>query len=95
MCTGIWVVPKSQVQTLILSVTLTLNLMLTLADPAIDVTQASTNDGSTPLLMACQKGHLDVVLALLEKAQGTILVNQVWAGHGATPLVQKRQAMGE
>ena len=68
--------------------------MLTLIDPAMDVTQASTDDGSTPLFMACQEGHLEVVLALLEKAHDTILVNQVRAGHGATPLVQKGQAMG-
>ena len=33
--------------------------------------------------MACQNGHLDVVLALLEKAQGTILVNQVKWCHTA------------
>ena len=94
LCTGIWVYPKCKLQTLILRVTLTLNLTLTLIDPAIDVTQAKTTDGATPLFMACQNGHLDVVLALLEKAQGTILVNQVRAGHGATPLVQKGQAMG-
>ena len=31
----------------------------------------------TPLFIACQNGHVDVVLALLEKARGTILVNQV------------------
>ena len=76
-CTGIWVYPNPKPQTLILSVTLTLNLTLTLIDPVIDVTQARTDGGSTPLLMACQNGHLDVALALLEKAQGTILVNQV------------------
>ena len=76
-CTGIWVYPKPKPQTLILSVTPTLNLTLTLIDPVIDVTQATTDDGATPLFIACQQGHVDVVLALLEKARGTILVNQV------------------
>ncbi len=61
--------------------------MLTLLDPAIDVTQAQTTTGCTPLFQACQNGHAKVVLALLEKAHDTILVNQVRASKGVTPLV--------
>lgn len=37
-----------------------------LALPSIRINSASTEDGSTPLYIACQNGHLSVVEALLE-----------------------------
>ena len=42
-------------------------MRLLLAHAATDVNQARTDDGTTPLFMACQKGHEGVVRRLVEK----------------------------
>ena len=51
----------------------------------VDVNQARSSDGSTPLYRACAKGHLDVVRALLG-ADG-IQANQALTDNGCTPLI--------
>ena len=55
-----------------------------LAHDAIDVNQATTDDGTTPLYIACQNGHEAVVERLL--AQDAIDVNQATTNDGMTPL---------
>ena len=41
-------------------------LLLDKARDTINVNQATTDCGATPLIMACQEGHADVVEALLK-----------------------------
>ena len=50
----------------------------------IQANQATTNDGATPLFIACQKGHLDVVRELL--GVDGIQANQAM-NDGCTPLI--------
>ena len=52
----------------------------------IHVNQAHT-DGRTPLWMACQEGHAEVVSVLLDKARDTIDVNQARTDDGSGDLV--------
>ena len=56
---------------------------LLLAHAATDVNQAQTGTGSTPLFMACQKGHEGVVRLLVEEANAE--VNKV-NGKNQTPI---------
>jgi hypothetical protein len=60
-----------------------------LGHEGIDVNQATTDDGSTPLLMASCKGHAAVVEALL--GQEGIDVNQATTDDGSTPLLMASQ----
>ena len=55
-----------------------------LAHTGVDVNQARTGTGITPLYMACQEGHERVVRLLLENAATD--VNQATTGTGSTPL---------
>jgi serine/threonine-protein phosphatase 6 regulatory ankyrin repeat subunit B len=60
-----------------------------LAHEATDVNQARTDNGSTPLYMASQKGHTAVVAALL--AHKATDVNQAKKDDGGTPLFMASQ----
>lgn len=55
-----------------------------LVQAGIEVNKARTDDGSTPLVIACAKGHTEVVKTLL--AHPRIRVNKATA-RGATPLL--------
>ena len=56
--------------------------MRLLLDKGTDVNKAD-EDGQTPLLIACQKGHVDAVRLVLEKGAE---VDQAEKKYGATPL---------
>ena len=51
----------------------------------MDVNQAETRDGATPLYMASQDGHVEVVKALLTHQQ--IDVNKARTKYGDTPIL--------
>ena len=50
----------------------------------LDVNRACTDDGATPLYVACQNGHVEVVECLVQV--GGLDVNQARTDYGATPL---------
>jgi len=53
-----------------------------LIEAEADINQSRTDDGATPLFMACEKGYIDVVRLLIEAGAGIILVA---TADGATP----------
>jgi ankyrin repeat protein len=60
------------------------DMVLALLDAGVDVNQARTDDGATPLYTASQNGHQSLVESLL--AVDDIDVNKARTDDGSTPL---------
>ena len=57
----------------------------------ININQARTDNGWSPLSTACRKGHVEVVALLLDKVRDAIDINRATTDDGCTPLSMASQ----